>query len=65
MQQVRVNYNGYQVEFINENDVDRFIKSKLRKDLKPKKIFESYSHNKWVVVYEYYTLYQEVFVIIK
>ena len=60
---VRVNHNGYEVEFKDIEELDAFIESKLVKDLNPKKVFESQRRNIFVIVYEYYTLYQEVFVV--
>ena len=38
---VRVNHNGYEVEFKDIEELDAFIESKLVKDLNPKKVFES------------------------
>lgn len=63
MGSVRISYNGYTVNFIPSTEVESFIQSKLHYELKPVKIVDFVQNGVRVVVYQYYTLYQEVFVI--
>lgn len=72
-----VTHNGYEVEFFDTADeVEKYIADTLvpHKDLNPKEIFRHYGSNtepgevsketiKTVIIYQYYTLYTEVFMI--
>lgn len=61
--QCRVCHNGSSIEVMDIDRVDDYIKSKLREDLNPTKILDYQRGRVWVEVYEYFTLYQEVFVV--
>ena len=63
---IEVVYNGYStVKYIPEAELDNFIKSVINEhiDLKPRKIFDCRRKDVRVIVYQYRTLYQEVFVV--
>lgn len=61
--QVRVTHNGYSVDIIDSNAVKDYISAKLYPDLRPQKIVDFKDGKVRVIIYKYYTLYQEVFVI--
>lgn len=79
MKRYILTHNGYQMDFFNTlKEVEEHISTTLEehKDLRPKEIYRGYNVNnnqatnisetgtiKSVVIYQYYTLYTEVFMI--
>lgn len=67
MKRLTVTHNGMKIEFLKEEkEVNNYINSVLNnyRDLRPKKIVDvKIDDNTRVVIYMYYTLYKEMFLI--
>ena len=65
---LKIVHNGYDISYVSSQvEVDTYINTILSKypDLTPRKIIDDKTKNYRLIVYEYRTLYQEVFMIFK
>jgi len=63
---ITLTHNGMKVEFFsNEEGVENFIEKVLNnyKYLNPKKILDIKIENKQIIIYEYCTIYKEMFLV--
>lgn len=60
----RVTHNGYDFKFCDtEEEVEQYIKDNLDKEVAHTKIYDEVQAKRRIVIYEYYTLYTEMFLI--
>ena len=60
----RVTHNGYDFKFCDtEEEVEQYIKDCLDKKVAHTKIYDEVQAKRRIVIYEYYTLYTEMFLI--
>lgn len=60
----RVTHNGYDYKFCDtEEQVEQYIKDCLDKDVPHTLIYDETQAKRRIVIYEYYTLYTEMFLI--